>query len=631
MLGVYPSASAVILATKGFWISPVSESLGKLATFISAPARTVLWRSVFAVVLVIPNALMALETRLSAPGAPKELVDRLTAASATMSAQANGLNTGQEIFAASLSDYRTLIQVLYDAGYFSPVINIRIDGREAANIPLISAPTGVKKVDISIQTGRPFRFGAVRIAPLTKGTDLPAGFATGQPAGTGILRDAALAGRDGWRKAGYAKAAVGTQKIVADHPKARLNADIQLLPGRQLTFGALKVSGADRVRRDAILRIAGIPTGQVYSPEMVQKIGARLRRTGAFSSVAIVENETANPDGSLDFTASVIEQPRRRITFGGQIATRTGLELSAIWLHRNLFGAAERLRIEGQLRNIGGDQELDGKLSVRLDRPERLGPDNNQFYLGEIERIEREHYNMDRIMVGVGVRRVVSENLYAEATLLASSSHTTDVFGNRKFRLLSLPLHAELDRRDASDSATKGYYLDARITPFAGLSGAASGASLRLDGRKYLSLTETGSIVLAARVQFGSVMGASISEISPDYLFFSGGADTVRGQPYQSLGVPIGTGTAGGRSILAASAELRARVSGKISVVGFYDFGAVDSRGFVDGNTRQHSGAGLGLRYDLGAFGPLRLDLAVPVSGDTGDGLQFYIGIGQAF
>lgn len=44
-----------------------------------------------------------------------------------------------------------------------------------------------------------------------------------------------------------------------------------------------------------------------------------------------------------------------------------------------------------------------------------------------------------------------------------------------------------------------------------------------------------------------------------------------------------------------------------------------------------HSGAGLGVRYDLGGLGPLRLDLALPVDGDTGDGLQFYLGIGQAF
>jgi translocation and assembly module TamA len=36
------------------------------------------------------------------------------------------------------------------------------------------------------------------------------------------------------------------------------------------------------------------------------------------------------------------------------------------------------------------------------------------------------------------------------------------------------------------------------------------------------------------------------------------------------------------------------------------------------------------VRYDTG-FGPVRLDLAVPVGGKTGRGLQVYVGIGQAF
>ena len=41
-------------------------------------------------------------------------------------------------------------------------------------------------------------------------------------------------------------------------------------------------------------------------------------------------------------------------------------------------------------------------------------------------------------------------------------------------------------------------------------------------------------------------------------------------------------------------------------------------------------GAGLGLRYETG-FGPIRLDVAAPIHGDTGDGVQIYIGLGQSF
>ncbi len=38
----------------------------------------------------------------------------------------------------------------------------------------------------------------------------------------------------------------------------------------------------------------------------------------------------------------------------------------------------------------------------------------------------------------------------------------------------------------------------------------------------------------------------------------------------------------------------------------------------------------MGVRYQTG-FGPIRLDLAVPVHGGTSDDVQLYIGLGQSF
>ena len=114
-------------------------------------------------------------------------------------------------------------------------------------------------------------------------------------------------------------------------------------------------------------------------------------------------------------------------------------------------------------------------------------------------------------------------------------------------------------------------------------------------------------------------------------LFFSGGAGTVRGQGYQSLAVDLGGGlTAGGRSFIGASAELRAKVTDVWSVVAFYDAGFIGEESFADGNGDWHFGAGLGVRYNTG-IGPIRLDLATPVGAGSGSNIEFYIGIGQAF
>ncbi len=52
-----------------------------------------------------------------------------------------------------------------------------------------------------------------------------------------------------------------------------------------------------------------------------------------------------------------------------------------------------------------------------------------------------------------------------------------------------------------------------------------------------------------------------------------------------------------------------------IQAVGFDDYGIVGEEAFPGGDGRSHSGAGLGLRY-LTPIGPIRLDVATPISGN---------------
>lgn len=309
----------------------------------------------------------------------------------------------------------------------------------------------------------------------------------------------------------------------------------------------------------------------------------------------------------------------------------TGLTLSGSWMHRNLFGNAERFLVQASIENIGGEDDIDGGLTVRLDQPAKLGPDDSIYYLGQIERTSEEHYTLTRFYVGGGVRRTFSDTLYGEAGANIGLSRSEDVFGERDFYMLTLPARLNWDKRNSKVSATQGFYVDTVLTPYIGLNNTKSGLSGYVDTRGYLGLTSTDSIVLAGRVQLGTLLGPALSEASPEFLYFSGGAGSVRGQPSQSLGIPVSGGIAGGRSMLAISAEVRGRVTDKISLVGFFDIAAIGEDPFVTEDSPYHSGAGLGVRYDLGGLGPLRLDLALPVDGDTGDGLQFYLGIGQAF
>ena len=67
--------------------------------------------------------------------------------------------------------------------------------------------------------------------------------------------------------------------------------------------------------------------------------------------------------------ADVVVQERklRRFGVGGSYSTLDGLGLEAYWLHRNLFGRAERLRFDAKVADIGQTFDPD-ELTYRVGR-----------------------------------------------------------------------------------------------------------------------------------------------------------------------------------------------------------------------------------------------------------------------
>ncbi len=559
-----------------------------------------------------------------------DLQSQLRRASLLRTAKREKVTDPQDVFSTALADYQRLLETLYANGYYSGVIRIRIDGQEAAQIPPLDPPGRIDRIDVTITPGRQFRFGTASVAPLPAGTVLPEGFRTGQPAKSTAVIESVATAVDGWRAAGHAKAQPGHQHLLANHAAQTLDARVQIVPGPAVRFGPLTVTGDSRVRSTAVRRISGLPVGAPFSPAELEKAATRLRRSGAFRSVTLTEADTVAADGSMEITAAVVDEKRRRFGAGAELSNFEGLTLSGFWMHRNLLGGAERLRIEAEVSGIEGDTGgMDYSLSARLERPAVFGPDTSFYILGEVESLDENDYRSDSITLGVGASRTFSDHLEGDLELAFSHFDTSDAFGDRTFTLFSTPMSLRWDHRDDLLNPSRGHYVNGKLTPFLGLDGEAGGAQLKLDSRIYRPLGDR--FVAAGRFQLGSVIGPALSETAPDYLFYSGGGGTVRGQPYQSLNVDLGGGdTIGGRSFLGFSAELRAKVTGAISLVGFADAGYIGEESLFDGSGNWHSGAGIGLRYDT-AVGPIRLDIAGPLSGDTGEGVQVYIGIGQAF
>lgn len=577
-----------------------------------------------------PVVASGFEARLTLPPEAEDLRRQLEGASLIFSAQRNEVGDAHDIVSSARAEYRRLLSVLYGQGYFGPRIQILVDGREAANLPPFETIRQVNVVELRIAPGPKFKFGDTDLGPLAPETVITDNFQTGEVAATSTISQAARQGVEGWRDQGHAKANVTNQSIVADHNKTVLNVDIDLEPGPKLKFGELQISGNTRVSEERLREIIALPVGETFSPEELDRIGRRLRRTGVFRAVSISEAERIGPSDTLDIAIQVEDDKPRRITLGAELESRDGLSLSGSWLHRNLLGDGERFLIDGEISGIGAQSGgTDLSFNTELTRPATFQADTDLSVGLFLDVIDDPLYELDRLGANAFLTRVFSPSFSASAGVLVEISQSTDDYGDREFQTFGLPIRATWDQRDDKLDSTSGYYVSGTVMPYASFGDGAPGAYVFADSRAYRRIGE-GRVVAAGRLQLGTILGPSIAETAPNFLFLSGGGGTVRGQPYQSNFVTVDGKDSGGLSFIGLSGELRIKTTESISTVAFYDAGFVGETSSFAGSGNWHAGAGLGVRYHT-SFGPIRIDLAVPVSGDTSGGTQLYVGIGQAF
>ena len=589
------------------------------------------------IVLLSMSPAMAQTVSFDVGNADEDLEDQLRAASLVLSLEdEEDQPVAQDLVAAARADYRRLLTALYADGHYGGVISVLVNGREAASIPPLDAPNSVASIAITVTPGPRFTFGEATITPVSPTAELPDRFRPGAPAQTNTVRDAVRAVVTDWQSQGFAKAAPADQQITARHSDEKLDVNVTIATGPRLTFGELTVSGNQNVRAERIRDIAGLPTGEVYSPEALEKAERRLRMTGTFDSVAFVEAENIAPGDVLPIIAQIVEAKPRRFGFGVELSSIEGLGASAFWLHRNFFGGAEQFRIEGDVSGVGGETGgIDYGINASLKRPAVFGPDTNLLIAGGISRQDEPDFILDQAAVEATLSRLIRDDLEVSGGFgLITAREETDA-GTREFTLLTAPLSATLERRDEPTDAKNGYYIDVDATPFVSIVGADNGARLFTDARAYRSFGEEQRLTLAARSQIGAVFGANAEDAPADFLFFSGGGGTVRGQPYNDLGIDTTIDgeiiRRGGLSFAGAQLEARYGVTDNIGVVGFYDVGFVGETSDPFGDGEWHAGAGIGVRYNTG-IGPIRLDIGTPTTGErAGERVEVYIGIGQAF
>ncbi|RRI07043.1 outer membrane protein assembly factor [Mesorhizobium tamadayense] len=573
---------------------------------------------------------------IDAPDADKDLVERLENASTLKSDEEHPVSGSLGLMAKARSDREQLVAALYADARYEGVVTITIEGKSIDELPPDAEFKGPQPIPVvvSIAAGPKFTLGDIRLKGDAAGlASADFGLIAGGDAGSGAVLKAEAAIVRALKDEGRPLAKVTDREIVADHATSTLDVTLTVAAGPVAGYDGTIVEGTDKVDRDFTEYMTGLKRGQQYSPQEIDDARDRLLGLEVFNSVTIKERDSLDSEGNIPIDVQVSERKPRFFGVGGTFSNTEGLGLEGYWGHRNLFGQAEKLRIDGSISGIGSNSisALNYNAGIMFEKPGVLGP-TSKFFTGIKTVFEHpDAYDHFSVKGNIGVSYDLDKRQRVSAEFALDYSRITDTFGKHTYLIASVPLQYVYDSRDDKLNPTRGFRALAYAEPSYDTLNGAAFLKLKGEGSAYQSLDTASKFVLAERAVLGSIVGTGLQNVPADRRFYSGGGGSVRGYAYQGIGPKdIDGQPIGGLSFFETSVEMRIGVTDTIGIVPFVDAGTVSTKSFPDFSDVK-VGAGVGLRY-LTPFGPLRIDAAVPLNRDPGDPhFGIYAGIGQAF
>jgi translocation and assembly module TamA len=465
--------------------------------------------------------------------------------------------------------------------------------------------------------------------------DIAGPAATDVPRGTDAIADVrerfALKPGDAFRQADWIDAKDGAVRRMRRSPyaaarltgsEARVHPDdagadlsIAIDSGPPFRIGPLAVQGNSRYSASLVENFSTLRRGEPYTEDAIDAFVRRLAASGYFSSVqASVDPASPNPDDAT-IRVAVIEAPTHRVEGSIAYSTDTRFGGRIGYTNVNVDGAGLQMRLDGRLE---AKQQL---AAAAFTRPPTPGGWLDRYTLGATRT---DYQNVRQTTAGVGVERrgidernhpIFAATYYYDQEEPQGAETTTT-------HALYLEAGYVLRRVDDLLSPTRGYMVEARAG--GGVPGASTAGFLRATVKAIGWVPVDRMTGLTFRGEAGGVFGTSRANVPSILLFRTGGDTTVRGYAFESLGVPLGDATVGGRCYALASAEVVRWINNLWGIAAFVDAGdAADSVGEL----KPAIGVGVGARLAT-PIGPFRVDLAY---GEETRGWRLHFSVGLSF
>ncbi len=419
-------------------------------------------------------------------------------------------------------------------------------------------------------------------------------------------------------------------EVFLDHEKQSANVHFNVSGEDGALFGETVFVGADDIKRKYLKRFIKYEQGACWSPKKLEDSKTKLLETGLLSSVDTTLPSSLPEGGVVPVTFKLKERAMRKIRLGGNYNTSEGPGVNAEWQHANYFGSGEKLSVKSRISMVLQS------LGLNFEKPFFLSKKQSLKASAEIKRKDSDAFEEIGLNVQTSIKRKLSDHWTGNAGVALEGIQITDEDGTQEtFGLVSLPASLSFDNRDSALNPHSGFSLGFSAEPFIDALGQSDPfLKTRISGSTYFDLSDSMyDPVIALRASLGNIWGADRADIPASERFYAGGGGSIRGFAYQEAGDTDSDGDPlGGKSLLETSAELRLKFTEKIGGVAFVDGGGAYDSQMPDFGEGFYIGAGVGARYYTD-FGPLRFDVAVPVTKkeNSDQAFQIYISIGQAF
>jgi len=510
---------------------------------------------------------------------------------------------------------REIADLLVTEGYYSPAVDANLDdagGRLLARFSVDpGAPVRVEAVRIEFSgallasdPGGSAKADAWRAAwPLQPGEVFR--HARWEESKRGLLRDLA---RDR-----YPLAIIAASEATVDPDRRSATLQVVISSGPAAFFRELRIEGLSRYPRSIVENLNPIRPGEPYNYVKLQEFQTRLIESEYFTSVTV--DAPAEPDGAAPVRVWVEERESRRLAFGIGYSTDAGARIQGEFRQLDFLGRGlqlgTRLKLETRTHLARVDLFFPtdavgyrDRLIAETERKDVQGTDTDKVVLTAGRARKRGDIETDVSINYIDETERVNEGRDSRAAVTGNFSYT--------IRRTNHPLFPD-----------RGYLLNLQIGGAPGIV-VAEQTFFRVYGKAvgYFKAGDDG--VFTLRAELGSVYAQGTRGIPSDYLFRTGGDQTVRGYAYQSLGVRQGAAVTGGRALGVVSAEYTRWISENWGIAAFYDAGnaAEDFKGF-----HLARGYGLGARW-RSPVGPLNLDVA---HGRDAGKFRLHFSVGLAF